>query len=211
VEAQIADRRIIAPFSGMVGLRRISPGALVEPGTLITTLDKTDTMKLDFTVPETYAGTLRPGLAVAGRSNAFPDRDFEGAVAMVDSRIDPVTRSVAVRALLPNPAGDLKPGMLMTVVLERNPRESVAIPERAIVPVGDSRSVFSVVDGVARRKVVVTGRRVPGFIEVKEGLKAGDLVVTDGVLSIQDGADVEVAGRFEGPVAPFDPKSGQSS
>lgn len=210
-EAQIADRSIRAPFAGIVGLRRISPGALVEPGDVITTLDKTDTMKLDFTVPETFLGSLEPGLVVTASSAAYPDRDFEGRVAEVDTRIDPVTRSVAVRALVPNEDGALRPGMLMTVRLDRNPQENIAVPERAIVPVGESRFIFKVEADVAKRVPVKTGRREPGYVEVVSGLEAGDLVVTDGVQALQDGTPVKVAGRFEGPVEAFDPKLRPSS
>ncbi len=211
VRAQLADRRITAPFAGRVGLRRISPGALVEPGDVITTLDKTATMKLDFTVPETFLDTLRPGLAIDARSGAFPGRDFRGEVSEIDSRVDPVTRAVAVRALIPNPDDALRPGMLMTVTLDRNPRSSVAVPERAIVPVGEVKAVFRIVDGVARRVTLDTGRREPGWVEVLEGLDEGDLVVTDGVLSLRDGAEVTIEGRYKGPVGAYDPKSGQSS
>lgn len=207
VRAQLADRRIVAPFGGRVGLRRISPGALVEPGDVITTLDKTDTMKLDFTIPETFLGTLRPGLAVRPRSGAFPDRRFEGKVAEIDTRIDPVTRAVAVRALLPNPGDLLRPGMLMTVTLLNNPSRNVAVPERAIVPIGEVKAVFRIADGIARRVAIKTGRREPGWVEVVEGLAAGDVVVTDGVLALRDGAEVTVAGEYEGPVEAFDPKS----
>ncbi len=211
VRAQLADRRIIAPFDGRVGLRRISPGALVEPGDVITTLDQTGTMKLDFTVPETFIDTLRPGLAIEARSGAFPGRDFQGEVSEIDSRVDPVTRAVAVRALIPNPDDELRPGMLMTVTLNRNPRRSVAVPERAIVPVGEVKAVYRIEDGIARRVTLETGRRNPGWVEVRKGLKDGDQVVTDGVLSLRDGAEVKVEGRYEGPVGGYDPKSGQSS
>ncbi len=211
MEAEVADRRITAPFAGVVGLRRISPGALVTPGTVITTLDKTDTMKLDFTVPETFLGTLTPGLKVAAKSNAFPDRSFGGTIATIDSRVDPITRAVAVRARIPNPDGQLRPGMLMTVNLQRNPRESVAVPERAIIPVRDERSVFKVVGGKAVKAAVVTGRRTPGFVEVLEGIAPGDTVISDGFLGLQDGAEVTAAGSFEAPVEAFDPKAGQST
>ncbi|MGB6220778.1 MAG: efflux RND transporter periplasmic adaptor subunit [Haloferula sp.] len=211
VQAQLSDRQITAPFAGRVGLRRISPGAMVEPSDVITTLDKTDVMKLDFTVPETFLSTLQPGLVIAARSSAFPERDFEGEVSEIDTRIDPVTRAVAVRALFPNPDDVLRPGMLMTVTLSSNPKRSLALPERAVVAVGEVKAVFRIEDGVARRVVIETGRRQPGWVEVVEGLAEGDSVVTDGVLSLRDGGEVKVAGTYEGAVEAYDPKSGQSS
>lgn len=211
MKADVSDRRIIAPFSGTVGLRMISPGALVEPGTVITTLDKTDRMKLDFTVPETFLDNLKPGLEIEGTSSAFPDEPFTGNISTVDSRVDPVTRSVAIRALIPNPEGRLRPGMLMTVNLERNPRTSLVVPERCIVPIRSDQFVFKIVDGKAIRTEVTTGSRVPGFVEIVEGLSENDLIVSDGILSLQDGSEVSEAGRFEKPVEPFDPTNGQES
>ncbi|MGE9267601.1 MAG: efflux RND transporter periplasmic adaptor subunit [Verrucomicrobiales bacterium] len=212
MNALVGDRRITAPFSGNVGLRRISPGALVEPGTVITTLDKTDQMKLDFTVPEVFLATLQPGLDVQGRSSAFADRLFPGTIATVDSRVDPVTRSVAVRAMLDNPDGSLRPGMLMTVRLERNPRTSLVVPERCIVPVRNDRYVFKITDeGTVSRVKVKTGSRIPGFVEILDGLSENDRIVSDGVLSLREGAEITVAGEFEEPVEAFDPTNGAQS
>jgi len=211
MEAEVNDRRIVAPFSGNVGLRRISPGALVEPGTVITTLDKTDTMKLDFTIPEVFLATLHTGLKIEGRSSAFSDKTFPGTIATIDSRVDPVTRSVTVRALITNPEGILKPGMLMTVNLERNPRTSLVIPERCIVPVRNDRFAYQVTEGQAVLTQVETGSRIPGFVEILSGLDEGDVVVSDGILSLRDGSEVKEAGTFKEPVEAFDPTSGQSS
>lgn len=211
MKADVSDRRIVAPFSGRVGLRMISPGALVEPGTVITTLDKTDTMKLDFTVPEIFLSDLQPGLKIEGNSTAYPDEPFSGTISTVDSRVDAVTRSIAVRALIPNLKGRLRPGMLMTVDVERNPRTSLVVPERCIVPVRDDQFVYRVVDGTAVRTQVTTSSRVPGFVEIVSGLAKGDLVVSDGILSLQDGSPVNSAGTFDAPVEAFDPTNGQES
>ena len=136
IESRLADRLVTAPFAGVVGLRNISPGALVEPGDPITTLDDDSTMKLDFAVPSIYLGSLQPGMAVVARARAYGDRPFRGEVSGVDSRVDPVTRSIVVRAVLPNPHRALKPGMLMEVELQMNPREALVIPEEALVPQG---------------------------------------------------------------------------
>ena len=93
---------IVAPFSGIVGLRNISVGALVEPGDVVTTLDDDSIMKLDFTVPAIYLATLRTGLPIVAKSPSFADRQFGGTVASINSRIDPSTRSIIVRAIIPN-------------------------------------------------------------------------------------------------------------
>ena len=112
LESRLADRVVKAPFDGVVGLRNISRGALVEPGDLITTLDDDSVMKLDFTVPSLYLAQLKPGLQIQARARPYGERAFDGVVRGIDTRIDPVTRSVQVRALLPNPARALRPGLL---------------------------------------------------------------------------------------------------
>ncbi|MCB1237647.1 MAG: efflux RND transporter periplasmic adaptor subunit, partial [Verrucomicrobiae bacterium] len=206
-----ADRKIVAPFDGIVGLRRISAGALVAPGTVIVTLDQVSTMKLDFPVPETFLPDLKPGLKIAASSNAYPGRAFEGTVSQVDSRVDPVTRAVTVRAELPNPDGRLRPGMLMTTVLNRNPRRSPALPERAIVPMGRESFVFLLkTDAAGRttaeRVAVETGARLPGFVEVRSGLEAGAVTITDGYLGLVSGAEVTVSGEFEGAAPAYNPR-----
>lgn len=103
IESRLQDRLIRAPFGGVVGLRDISPGALVEPGDLITTLDDDSVMKLDFSVPSIYLEALIPGLEVVARTRAYSEREFRGEVNSVASRVDPVTRAVVARAILPNP------------------------------------------------------------------------------------------------------------
>ena len=109
VRAQLSDRVITAPFDGVLGLRQVSPGSLVTPGTPIATLDDISVIKLDFSVPERYLAVLSRGQDVAAHSETYPDRDFAGKVASVDSRVDPVTRSVTVRAEVPNPGAAAAP------------------------------------------------------------------------------------------------------
>lgn len=208
IEAMLKDRYIAAPFDGVLGLRRISAGALVSPGTIITTLDKIDTMKLDFTVPEVFLGTLTTGTALTARTVAYPDDDFTGSIETIDTRVDPVTRSVPVRAILPNPDGKLKPGMLMTVELRRNERSSPTIPERALVPLGERQAVYLVTpEGTAKLVEITLGSRIPGYVEVVAGLAAGDEIVVDGVLSLREGSALKITGEYAPPSAPFDPTS----
>lgn len=195
ITASLADRVVRAPFAGVVGMRRISVGALVEPGDAIATLDDDTVMKLEFTVPSVHLPALQPGLNVVAHSSAYPGRDFNGPVTSIDTRVDPVTRSVVVRAALPNPERVLKPGMLMQVNLHRAPRQSIAIPESALVPTGRQQYVF-VVDEQnghrAQRREIRLGLREPGVVEVLEGLKPGENVITDGTLKVRDGQPVTV-------------------
>ncbi len=196
IESRLKDRLVIAPFAGTVGLRNISLGALIEPGDVVTTLDDISVMKLDFAVPAIHLATLRPGIAIEADSPAFPGRRFEGKVTGIDSRIDPVTRSITVRAELPNPSRLLKPGLLMQVVLSKNERQALMVPEEALVPSGRDNAVF-VLDrskeppAVQRRQVKIGGRR-PGEVEVTHGLAPGEFVVTHGTLRIRQGQPVSV-------------------
>ena len=201
IESRLEDRLIRAPFAGVVGLRNISVGALVEPGDVITTLDDDSVMKLDFPVPSTYLEALRPGLPISARARAYPGRAFEGEVKSIDSRVDPATRSVVVRAVLANGDLALKPGMLMRVELQKNPRDALTIPEEALVPRGNRQFVLLVdeVGGnkVVRRKVQIGGRRA-GEVEVLDGLAQGDKVITDGTLKVRPGQVVRVRALDDG-------------
>ena len=178
---------IRAPFSGRVGLRRVSVGTLISPGDVITTLDDTSVIKLDFSVPENFLSTLREGLAVRATAPAFPGRTFTGKVASIDSRVDMNTRAVTVRALLANEDGALKPGMFLNVALANDERESLFIPEQALTPEAERQFVFVVADGKAQRREVRIGARRPGSVEVLAGLTAGEQVIVEGTQKVRDG------------------------
>ncbi|MGE9270111.1 MAG: efflux RND transporter periplasmic adaptor subunit [Verrucomicrobiales bacterium] len=212
IQAMLDDREIRAPFDGVVGLRRISPGATVAPGTVITTLDQLDPMKLDFTVSEVFIPQLGKGSSLDVRAAAFPDRVFEATVEQVDTRVDPVTRSITVRTTIDNESHELLPGMLMSVSLQRNEREAIAVPERALVPLGKNQAVFVLMeDSTVKRVGVELGARVPGFVEIVDGLAVGDQVVTDGVAVLRDGSPVTVSGTFAGPAKEFNPSADAES
>jgi membrane fusion protein (multidrug efflux system) len=197
--ASIGERMITAPFSGYASLRTISPGAIVSSGTAIATISDISTIKLDFPVPETLLSTIKPGLTIAATAAAYPDQPFRGQIANVDPVIDPNTRSVVVRAHLPNPDARLKPGMLLTVAIETAPRLGLSVPELAVVGEGDQRFVYIVgKDGKVKRTPVKTGLRSAGRIEILEGLKAGQPIVTEGVVKLADGMKVKVAGPNAG-------------
>jgi membrane fusion protein (multidrug efflux system) len=197
-EARLADTVVRAPFAGKVGLRRVSLGALVGPTTVITTLDNTDTVKLDFYVPETALSRLAPGLPITAFSAAWPETPFKGTVASVDTRVDPVSRAITVRAHVPNPDGLLRAGMFLTVELLRDDVEAVMIPEQAIVPEQSRQFVFVIgQDDVVERREVTLGRRRPGQVEILAGLAAGEVVIAEGVQRVQPGVRVRIAGRVE--------------
>jgi membrane fusion protein (multidrug efflux system) len=203
VESRLKDRVVKAPFAGIVGLRNISLGALVEPGDVITTLDDDRLMKLDFAVPSVFLPSLKPGLAIEARARALGEQAFEGEISAIDTRVDPVTRSVQVRALIPNPDRRLRPGLLMRVELLRNPRRGLTIPEEALLHRGEEHFVLALTDGdgdatVPERRAVEIGARRPGFVEVTSGLAPGERVVTHGNDKAKAGEPVSILAVDDG-------------
>lgn len=201
-EARTADRIIRAPFAGVLGLRSVSPGTLVSPGTQITTLDDVSIIKLDFQVPERFLSALALDQVIVTEAAAYADRSFTGIVRTIASRVDPVTRALTVRAEIPNEDGALKPGMLLTVDLISNERESLAVRDSAVLPVGDDHFVYVIdADSVANMKQVKLGLRVGGFVEVLSGIEAGDRVVSSGTMRLRPGAKVQVKGEAPPAIA----------
>lgn len=193
VRARLDDRLIRAPFAGILGFRRVSPGTLVTPNTVIATLDDITVIKLDFPVPEIFIAAVKPGQEIEARSAAYPDMMFAGVVTTVNSRVDPATRAVTVRATLPNDDHLLKPGMLLSVVVFKGSSETLVVPEEALVPVQNRQFVFVVGDdNVAQRRQVTIGRRRPGKVEILDGLELGERVITQGQMKIRSGNKVRV-------------------
>lgn len=189
----LADRRIVAPFAGKLGIRRVSQGALVNRDTEIVTLDDLDTVKLAFSVPEISFESVRVGLDVQAHSAAYPGQPMRGEVTAIGSRVDPVTRTFEVRAMLPNKQALLRPGMLMTVELLLPPRESLAVPEESLLAQDQRHFVLRVgADDKVQRVRVEIGARRPGVAEIRSGLSPGDRVVVEGITRVRPGATVKV-------------------
>ncbi len=192
-KSKLADTYIRAPFAGRVGLRRVSLGALINPGTVITTLDDTSTIKVDFSVPDINVAELREGQTMLATTTAYPGRKFQGRVTSVDTRIDATTRAVSVRALVPNHDGALKPGMFLTVELAKEQRKALVVPEEALVPEQARQFVYVVTGGKVAKREVRLGRRQPGSVEVSGAIADGDRVVIEGTLKLRDGATIKEA------------------
>ncbi len=210
LEARLSDHLIRAPFAGVLGLREVSPGTLVRPGDVITTLDDISVVKADFSVPTAFLAALRPGLALSAVTAAWPGERFGGTLTAIDTRVDPRTRAVRARAELPNPGHRLRPGMLLAIELQANPRRGIALPEEALVPVGEQKFVFAVDrEQRARRIEVEIGRRRPGVVEVLAGLSGDETVIVDGADLVRDGGLVRIetphAADANPPVPPAAP------
>jgi membrane fusion protein (multidrug efflux system) len=194
IRARIAELTLTAPFDGRLGIRRVSPGALVQPGTVITTLDAAGAIKLDFTIPSTQLQGLKAGSAVEATGEAQPGKRFTGLVSAIDSRIDPVTRSIFLRAVIDNTEGLLLPGSLMRVVLRKNERQAVVVPEEAVTQKQEKHLLTLVgADGRAELRAVEIGLRAGGLVEISRGLKAGELVVVRGMGFVQNGKPVSIS------------------
>ena len=193
VRARLAKTEIRAPFEGVTGLRQVSPGAYVKAGQDIARLEGIGTLKLDFRVPEAYLRQIRSGQSVTVTVDAYAGESFSGTIYAIEPSVDEATRTVLLRARLPNPGVRLKPGMFARVSLVLAQRENaLVVPEQAIVPRGDGRYVFRVVEGRAVLTKVETGLRRPGEVEVTGGLEAGQIIVADGQLRLQDGVAVSL-------------------
>jgi membrane fusion protein (multidrug efflux system) len=207
VVARLRDRLIQAPFSGLLGFRQVSPGTMLSPNTAITSIDDISTIKLDFTVPESAIGTMTPGAKVIAKSVSFPDREFEGIVRTVGSRVDPVTRAITVRAHIVNADRALRPGMLLTVQVVTAERVALVVPEGAVFQVQNRAYVYAVDgDTVHQRQIDVGGRRF-GVVEVLDGLAEGDLIVVEGIIKLREGARV----RFDAAEAAVSESSQDSA
>ena len=188
IQANLRDRVIRAPFAGRLGIRQVSPGALVTPGTVIASLDDIARVHIDFPVPETQMEQVAVGQRLTGTTAALPGREFEGIVSVVDVRLDAATRAVTVRGDFDNADRALRPGMLVQVEIERPERQALLVPEISIVQVGRDSFVYRVRgDATVEQVSVAIGARGQGQAEILEGLAPGDRIVVDGTGKLRPG------------------------
>lgn len=197
-QARQNDRLIRAPFAGVVGLSDVSPGALVNPGAPIVTLDDLSAIRVDFQVPERYLAQLHEGQAITASVDAYPGETIHGRIAQIDTRVDERTRAITARAEFPNPQRRLKPGMMVRVGISRGERTSVSLPESAVAVEGDYSFIYVIARQgqrtTAERRPVTTGARMDGLVEIRDGLKVGEHVVADGLNKVQPGQAVRPQG-----------------
>lgn len=196
VKARLNEMTIRAPFSGVLGLRQVSEGAYLTSGTVLTTLDDLNLIRLEFSIAEYYLAQLKPGMAVNSTSVAYPGKTFTGQIKAIDTRLDPVTRSVKVHALVPNDQLELRPGMLLNVSVTLAELQALQISEKAIVPLQNKHYVFVVnKDNSVTQTEVQLGQRMPGLVEIVSGLNAGDEVVIEGTTKIRSGSLIAKVGQ----------------
>lgn len=193
---QLKKTRIVAPFSGVLGARQISPGAYLRSGTPVTTLAQLDEVKVNFAAPERFLGDLQRGAEVTVSTTAYPGEKLAGKIDVIEPVLDPVTRSARVTARLKNPDGKLRSGLSadVSVVLSSRPA-ALAIPSEAVFVEGDQFLTYVVGEGgVVSRASLKLGTRLAEMVEVLDGLKEGDVVVTAGHQKIYPGAKVAPMG-----------------
>jgi len=193
VNVQIADRHLKAPFKGRLGMRLVSPGDLVTPGTKITTIDDISQIHVDFSIPEKYFAVLEKGREVEVTNAAYPGIVFKGVLTAISPRINQQTRMVEARATIDNKDARLRPGMMFTVRVDMGEPETLMIPERAITSLGEIQSVYLYMpQGHVVKREVKLGRRKDGKVEVISGICSGDAIVVEGVAKLIDGMKVNL-------------------
>ncbi|WP_176958076.1 efflux RND transporter periplasmic adaptor subunit [Mariprofundus sp. KV] len=198
ITARIDELTLKAPFAGGLGIRRISPGAMLQPGTVITTLDDATLIKLDFTIPSTELEGLSVGAAIQASCDALPGATFSGSLTGIDSRIDPVTRSILLRAEIDNRDGRLIPGMLMRIELRKHERQGFMVPEESVTQKQDKHFLTLMnAEGKAEIRPVETGLRRHGQVEITAGLAADELVVVRGMGFVKPGQPLSVSETWQ--------------
>ena len=189
-KTQLNELLVTAPFDGVLGVRQISVGALVTPGSVVTTLDDLSVIKVDFDIAESHLASVAIGQSIRATSIAYPGKVFEGQITSIASRVNPATRSVQIRAKIKNEELKLRPGMLLQILLQKQVLKTLVLPEVVLVPVEDKQFVFLVQDNQVTLVEVKVGLRKPGKVQILSGLQAGDMVVTEGTLKLRNGSKV---------------------
>jgi len=193
--AQLKNEKIVAPFSGRLGIREITPGILGGEDSIIATLDDIENIKLDIKVPESYSNILKRNLKIKATSESF-NETFFGNLDVISSRVDPTTRSILVQAKIKNNNYKIIPGMLLNIEIIFNEKESIGVPEGSIIQQGTRTVVYKVIeDKTVSLTEVKTGIRNFGKVEVLSGLNAGDKIVTEGVSKIRDKAQIKLINK----------------
>jgi len=216
IKTRIQAHQLRAPFTGVMGLREVSEGALVEPDDMLSTLDDLSIVKVDFNIPVVFLSQLRTGLKVTATTSAWPDKVFKGELKSLAARIDPVTRTVKGRAWFDNQDNLLLPGLLMQLKIESHPRSALTVPESAVFAVAREHFVYRIdntentlsanqQDSATEQEVttaikttVRVGSRSAGRVEILEGVNEGDLVISHGSLKVVTGGRIKVIALDDG-------------
>ncbi|WP_266364494.1 efflux RND transporter periplasmic adaptor subunit [Tellurirhabdus rosea] len=196
VKAQIRRTEIRAPFTGVIGLRNVSPGAYVSPSTLIARLQQVSSLKLDFSIPEKYGASVKVGSVVDFTVDGVR-QNFKGNVYAIDPGVEEETRNLRIRARATNPGATLRPGMFAKVNLIINTDRALVVPTQAVIPQTRGKQVAIINKGKAVFRDVTTGIRSASTVEITSGLEQGDTVITTGLNFLRPDSPVKIA-KVEG-------------
>ncbi|PKP18248.1 MAG: efflux transporter periplasmic adaptor subunit [Bacteroidetes bacterium HGW-Bacteroidetes-23] len=192
IQAQIARTSIVAPFSGRIGLRSISPGTYVTPTTVIAKLVNNTQVKITFSIPEKYASLMKINSKLSF-TTAGGKESYSATIYAIEPSVELTTRTLQVRAIAENKEGKLIPGTFANISLPlENLDDAILIPTEAIIPIQNGKKVFVVEKGKAKEVIIETGNRNEKEILVTSGLKIGDTLITSGIMAVKPGADVKV-------------------
>ncbi len=195
ISAQLEKATIRAPFSGTIGLRYISEGTYVTPTTPIATLVNTKQLKITFSIPEKYANKIKMDSEITFTTSGSKV-EHTARIYAIEPQIDIATRTLKMRAIAENPEGTLYPGMFASVALPlETVDDAILVPSEALIPIQNGKMIFVSEGGRAKQIKVETGSRTESSIRITSGLKAGDTILTSGVMSLKDGVPVKV--KFE--------------
>lgn len=195
IKTRVDKSQIKAPFDGVLGLRYVSVGDYVNEGTELVALASLDQLQVDFRIPEQYLTQVQVGANIRLQLDAQGGHEFQGQIKAISPMIDEQGRSVVLRAHVPNPNGELRPGQFARVVLDLAEVDALMVPETALAPSGQAQYIYRVIDGNTAQRIETTvGIRRDGWVQVS-GIEAGDLILSAGLQKVQDGSKL----RFEAP------------
>jgi len=187
----VNNEKIIAPFDGRIGKREITPGILGGENSIIANLDDIKFLKLDIKLPENYLGVIKQGLKVEVSTDAFP-KIFKGIIETISSRVDPTTRSILVQAKIQNENEELIPGMLLNAKVIFNEKQSLGVPEEALLIQGDDKYIYKINNNEIVQAKVAIGRRNFGKVEILSGLNENDLILAEGTNKVRPKSKVKI-------------------
>ena len=187
----VNNEKIIAPFDGRIGKREITPGILGGENSIIANLDDIKFLKLDIKLPENYLGVIKQGLKVEVSTDAFP-KVFKGIIETISSRVDPTTRSILVQAKIQNENEELIPGMLLNAKVIFNEKQSLGVPEEALLIQGDDKYIYKITNNEIAQTKVAIGRRNFGKVEILSGLNENDLILAEGTNKVRPKSKVKI-------------------
>ena len=191
IASLVNNEKIIAPFDGRIGKREITPGILGGENSIIANLDDIKFLKLDIKLPENYLGVIKQGLKVEVSTDAFP-KIFKGIIETISSRVDPTTRSILVQAKIQNENEELIPGMLLNAKVIFNEKQSLGVPEEALLIQGDDKYIYKINNNEIAQAKVAIGRRNFGKVEILSGLNENDLILAEGTNKVRPKSKVKI-------------------